>query len=191
MRIITPPIDLESYRNRWPWYLKPRPSDHDITAAVICRVAYMRRKFPATPHDMVWCTEHDPALGAFLEDIDARNAWIELREERKGLRGMAYGPLIADPMPETSQRILDGEELATYSRALPRMRDLGELILEEREEAKLKPTPAPESKGEGGGGGGKKAKASTAATPEQETTEDADLILTMEEIEELTRKYTP
>lgn len=184
---ISPPIHLAHYRRKWPPYL-PRPADRDIIAAVVVQTAYRRKTFPATMHDAAWCNKHDKPLGAYLESVSDRSAWSDLHEQRRGVGEFAVGQLVPMPIPKPEERRLAGETLASFAKALPRLRGLGELVLEEREEAKRKPEakPTADSKGEGGGSGGKKAK--VKATPDEVAeTEDADLLLTEEELEEIER----
>lgn len=186
------PINLEYYRKKRPSYLAPIP-DRDLIAAVIVRTALRRKQWPdAFGKHVAWCNEADAPLGACLEKISNEDSWPMLADARVHDGEKPFPPLQALTawVPDWSERRLDFETLATWSRALPRLRSIGQMVIAEREAAKaLKNSPAPVAKkadGDGdGGSGGKEAKPSAPPAEEEDEFYDDSILLTPEEAEEL------
>lgn len=177
------PIQLSHYRRKQDaaFYL-PALSDRDLIAAVILATTKRRRRFPSgLPGDREWLEANDAPLAEILDDIERRNAFHELDDARA-----EGGQQTVSPPPLPEERRLSAENISRWSLSLPRLRGLGELLIEERLSAEMEPEATSEATQakDGGSGGGKKAKAKPAARPEANDDPET-LIVSIEEAEEM------
>jgi len=134
------------------WYLAEQPTSRDIVCARIAQRAARRREFPTWPWEIPFLQANDLPLCELLTDVANRYAWHDLHEAKVQAPALTAYDL---PASVKVQRDLGIESLLRWTHALPALRGLGELIIEEKLAAEMEPTDENDARTEGGSGGRK------------------------------------